>query len=389
VKEIDVLVVGAGPAGGSSALHCSRNGLKTTIIEEHKVIGEPVHCGECLSEYATKNTGIKLPNEIISNKVNGVRVIFPNGKKCSFNEKGFVLEKEKFEQWLAGEAVNAGAELKLETKLEALEHKNGFWNVKTNKGNISAKVLIDASGVASVVSKKLGFNEKLESVTGIQYELKNIPREEYLDFFMWPELAPHGYLWMIPKSGTRANVGLVTTQRNSAKTFLDSFVKKMNWEKNEKVKTFGGLIPASGPMETTFSDSLMIVGDAAGFTSPLFEGGTHLGLKSGEIAALTAKKAFETNDFSKETFSEYQQKWKLLFPDYSKLVNGKKSLYAFSDDEFNLIGNSFPSNFDDFGSIAKIIFGAKILAKKPSIYTRGFLPAMKAFEYSQSKNYGW
>ncbi|PIN84901.1 MAG: hypothetical protein COV47_05000 [Candidatus Diapherotrites archaeon CG11_big_fil_rev_8_21_14_0_20_37_9] len=385
----DVIVVGAGPAGGSAGLHCAKSGLKTLIIEEHATIGEPVHCGECLSRFATENTGIILPEEVISQHVKGVRIIFPDGTANILNEDGFVLEKHKFEQWLAGQAQKAGAEIKLETRLQELEKKKNVWEVKTSKGNFNAKIIIDASGVASVVSRKLNLNERFETVTGIQYEITGVERDCYLDFFIWPRLAPEGYLWMIPKSDTRANVGLVTTETRSAKTFTDQFVKEKGWEKNNKVKTFGGLIPASGPVKKTYSDGLMLIGDAAGFTSPLFEGGSHLGLKSGQFAAQVAKEAIAKNDFSKETLSKYENLWKNEFPKYDALVKGKKALYNFTDEELNLIARSFPKEFDNFGFLEKIIFGIKVLSKKPGLLKKGFLPAMKSFEYSQANHYGW
>ncbi len=385
----DVLVVGAGPAGGSAALHCARNGLKTLIIEEHEKIGEPVHCGECLSEYAVQNTGIKPPESVISEHVKGVRIIFPDGTESVLNEPGYVFEKEKFEQWLAEEAVKAGAEMKLGTRLQELARKNDAWEITTNRGDISAKIVIDASGVASVVSRKLNLNERFQAVTGIQYELRDIPRNGYLDFYIWPQLAPEGYLWMIPKCDGRANVGLVTTETNKAKQYTDMFVEKMGWTKNVKVKTFGGLIPASGPHKNTYSEGLMLIGDAAGFTSPLFEGGSHLGLKSGQMAAEVAKEAVEKNDFSKEMFSKYEQKWKAEFPEYHKIIKGKKALYKFTDEELNLIARSFPRDFDKFTGMEKIKFGLKVISRKPGMLQRGFIPAMKAFEYSQAEFYGW
>ena len=52
-----------------------------------------------------------------------------------------------------------------------------------------------------------------------------------------------------------------------------------------KIKPFGGTIPISGPRSVTVGDGLILVGDAAGFTSPLFEGGSHLALWSGREAA--------------------------------------------------------------------------------------------------------
>ena len=46
----DVVVIGAGPGGGSAALHAARAGLSTLHLEADPQIGTPVHFGECMSE---------------------------------------------------------------------------------------------------------------------------------------------------------------------------------------------------------------------------------------------------------------------------------------------------------------------------------------------------
>ena len=89
--QCDVLVVGAGPGGGSAALHAARAGLSVILIEDHTEIGAPVHCGECLSDEAVANLGLDLPNSVISKKVDGIRVIFPDGTKKQLSEPGYVL----------------------------------------------------------------------------------------------------------------------------------------------------------------------------------------------------------------------------------------------------------------------------------------------------------
>ena len=82
----DVVVIGAGPGGGTAALHCARLGLNTLILEEHKQIGVPVHCGECLSELAVQNLELDLPEEVISLHVEGIRVLFPNNVQKKLTE---------------------------------------------------------------------------------------------------------------------------------------------------------------------------------------------------------------------------------------------------------------------------------------------------------------
>ena len=91
--ECDVLVIGAGPGGGAAALHAARAGLSVILIEDHAEIGTPVHCGECLSDLAVANLELNLPDSVVSLRVEGIRVIFPDGTQKHLSEPGYVLEK--------------------------------------------------------------------------------------------------------------------------------------------------------------------------------------------------------------------------------------------------------------------------------------------------------
>ncbi|MEC8927304.1 MAG: NAD(P)/FAD-dependent oxidoreductase, partial [Candidatus Thermoplasmatota archaeon] len=358
--KCDVLVIGAGPGGGAAALHAARAGLSVIIIEDHAEIGTPVHCGECLSDLAVANLELDLPDSVISLRVDGIRVIFPDGTEKRLSEPGYVLEKHLFEQWIADEAVAEGANLHLSHKLTGMtriesDGKFEGWMCE-GKGDtfpITAKILIDASGVAGICSKLTKLNERPKVIAGIQYEMHDVPTDGYLDFYIWPEYAKKGYLWMIPKCDGRANVGLVSEDKKGLVKDLDAFIDITHFSNLEitnppwrddsvSVRGFGGTIPISGPHEWTYSDGLMLVGDAAGFTSPLFEGGSHLALKSAVFAAKTAAKAIHSEDFSSSNLASYQAAWKREFPPYEKILKGKSALYALSDDEMSLMGRCFP-----------------------------------------------
>lgn len=388
-EQYDVAVIGAGPAGGSAALHAAKLGLKTVILEEHNVIGEPVHCGECLSGIAEERFGMRFPKEVVSLPVKGVKVLFPDKHSCKLTEKGYVLEKHTFEQWISGEAQNKGAELSLGTRVQELKHENNMWNLTTSKGNIRAKIVLDGSGAAGVANRMLNLNPKFKVTTGIQYEMKDIPNDGYLDFYLWPRLAPEGYLWMIPKSNGRANVGLVTHEITNAKKYLDQFVQEMGWKENVVVKTFGGPIPSSGPVAKTFTDGMMLIGDAAGFTSPLFEGGTQLSLVSGRFAAEVAKDAVTQNRTDAAFLQKYERMWKSEFPSYNKIIKGKNALYALSDEELNRVGHLMPAELSNLSSWDKAMVGVNVLSKHYDLYRKGIVDVFLAFGYSRAAHYGW
>ena len=163
------------------------------------------------------------------------------------------------------------------------------------------------------------------------------------------------------------------------------------WKKSGlKIKPFGGTIPISGPRNNTIDDGLIMIGDAAGFTSPLFEGGSHLAMKSGKFASLVAKEALTKNEFSKANLEKYEALWKKEFPPYHKILKGKKALYNLSDEELSIMASCMPDEMNGMSIFTKIGVALKILIKKPSLLIRKkVISVLLSFGYSRAKFYGW
>jgi digeranylgeranylglycerophospholipid reductase len=211
---------------------------------------------------------------------------------------------------------------------------------------------------------------------------------------------------MIPKDGGRANVGLVTTEKKGAIKYLESFVEDTYLKDNPKVnppwrgetgaggkagriRPFGGTIPISGPRSRTFADGMMMIGDAAGFTSPLFEGGSHLALKSGKFAAEVAAQAIAAGDVTAKQLGKYEKMWKAEFPPYDKILRGKTALYNLSDDELSIMGRCLPEEMGNMGPFTKLAVGLRILFRKPTLFTKRVISVLLSFGYSRAKFYGW
>ena len=404
----DVVVIGAGPGGGSAALHAARAGLSTLLLEADPEIGTPVHCGECLSELAVQNLDLELPDHVKALDVKGIRVIFPDGTEKLLTEEGYVLEKHLFERWLADEAVAKGAELHLHHRVTGMERiyndENQFSNWKLEgRGDefpIECRTVIDASGVSGAAAKYLDMGGDVEVIAGFQYEVLDVPNDGYLDFYLWPKYSPHGYVWMIPKEGGRANVGLVTTDKKGAIKYLESFINDTYlkgkptvnppWRaEGIKIRPFGGTIPISGPRTTTVGDGVLLVGDAAGFTSPLFEGGTHLALWSGREAAQTVAAAIKEKDLSSQRLMAYERAWKKRFPPYHKILKGKTALYELTDEEMSTMARCLPDELGNMSPLDKAVIGLKILVRRPLLLTKRVISVLLSFGYSRAKFFGW
>ena len=391
MELFDVAIIGAGPGGNYAALTASKLGLSTVVLEEHEAIGVPVHCGECLSQLACDRLGLKLPDEAISQKVKGIRLVFPDKTTSFISEAGCTLEKEKFEQYLSLEATKAGASYKLKNRVAQLEREEGGWHITTKQGEYFARLVIDASGVASASSKLLSLNPPQKTVVGLQYELSPMEFDGMIDFFLWPRLSPHGYLWIIPKKDGRANVGLVTNDAPKTRAYLEKFIEEYGLSAKQKVgnMAFGGQIPSGGPQPKTYDDGIILIGDAAGFTSPMFEGGTSLSMASGKFAAEVAADALKKKDTSKAALAPYEQKWRAEFPNYAKLVCGKEKMYGFTDSELNKIARIIPRDLTTISSAQKLSIGASVLLSAPGLLSKGFIPAMETLGQSRARNYGW
>ena len=106
-KDYDVVVVGAGPAGSTTARCAAENGAKVIILEKRAEVGSPVRCGEGLDKNGVAKMGIKPDKKWIANEVKGAHNYAPNGTRIELkegmagNEVGYVINRDIFDKELA------------------------------------------------------------------------------------------------------------------------------------------------------------------------------------------------------------------------------------------------------------------------------------------------
>src|SRR5260370_19030089 len=105
----DVVIVGGGPAGLYAGLWLARAGWCVELFEEHRDIGEPVHCTGVLARDAFEAFG--LPADVVLNELTTVRFYAPSGETVEYSTpdvEAVVIDRLQFDRQLADEAERAG-----------------------------------------------------------------------------------------------------------------------------------------------------------------------------------------------------------------------------------------------------------------------------------------
>ncbi len=356
-ERYDVVVVGAGPAGSLTAKTAAEHGLDVLLIERNQEIGVPVKCAEGVSKDIEK---FVVPDKKwVSAIVKGANIYGPDGTKVvmagdKLEEVGYVLERRIFDKFLASEAARAGADIRVKTEAYGIIKENGYVKgVYTHSmgedTRVFAHVVVGADGVESKVGRWAGIDTRLPPhniSVGAEYLMCNIePNENFSEFFLGSEVAPKGYVWVFPKGGNCANVGIgiggdTSGENHRAIDFLNAFVRN-KFPDGKIMAEMYGAVPLSGPQAENVADGLILVGDAARQVNPLTGGGILYAMQAGEIAANVIAEAVQGKDFSKQKLSEYDERWKIEFG--KRLETGLKAkefFFDLSDEDLNTLAHS-------------------------------------------------
>src|SRR5512145_3111960 len=110
---LDLIVVGAGPAGLLTATRCAEAGLNVLVLEEHLEVGAPTHCTGIVSLEVTELA--KVPDEIVLSRLTRARLFAPGRSRSGIELEApgsdpiLTIDRRGFDQGLAEQARRAGA----------------------------------------------------------------------------------------------------------------------------------------------------------------------------------------------------------------------------------------------------------------------------------------
>ena len=326
--DADVIVVGAGPAGASTAHHLAQNGHSVILLEKSTFPRDKV-CGDGLTPGAVReliSMGVPMERADGWMRNKGLRVIgggqeilLPWPETASFPNYGMAKARAGLDAALARHAQRSGADLREATSATGpvLDERSGritgvtvrTTNPDGSRGEVAtlrAPVVVDAGGVSARIATAMGITRAENRPMGVavrtyfrsprhddewmesQLELWDGPRER-------SNLLP-GYGWIFALGDGTVNVGLGSVSSTARATKLDYKDLFRTWMRNAPESweftpenQVGELRSAALPMafnrKPHYSRGLLLAGDSGGMVSPFNGEGIGYALMAGRIAA--------------------------------------------------------------------------------------------------------
>jgi electron-transferring-flavoprotein dehydrogenase len=361
--DVDVLVVGAGPAGLAAALRLSQlqaaqggEPLTVAVVDKAREAGahslsgallDPSTLRELIPDFAAK--GAPLACEVTADSV---YLLTPDGQfrlpitPPPFQNHGnYVISLNQFVKWLAGQVEAAGTDLFMGFAGQSVlfdgarvvgirTGDRGVGKHGTPRGSIEpgadirAKVTIFADGVRGHLTKQLLRTLPLGSAQPAQYaiglkEVWDIPAGRLapgtvihtLGYPLRQEEFGGSWIYAMPEG--RLSLGFVVGLDYKDPLF-DPHAALQRFKQHPFVREllqgghlvrFGAkALPEGGwnTQPTLFADGALIAGDAANFVNSMRLKGIHLAMRSGMLAAETAFEAVRAGDTSRARLRRYK-----------------------------------------------------------------------------------
>jgi len=366
VNDYDVIVVGGGPAGSTVATLVARAGRRVLLLDRERF--PRFRLGESLmpaTYWTLERLGVldKMKSSHFPKK-QSVQFFSRNGKSSVpfyFTEfdahessMTWQVDRPEFDKMLLDHAAASGVEVRVETNVRDVLMEDGRARgvvVEPTGGRrqeISASVVVDASGQTALISRKLKLKDEDPNLRHAAFytRYRGAWRDTGRDEGATHVLHTHEskcWFWYIPLPGDRVSVGvvgpidtLVTARRGvEPQAVYDDLLGKCP-VLAERISGAEQLLPVSVARDFSYisrriaGDGWVLAGDAFGFLDPIYSTGVFLALKSAEMAADTILDAFKHDDFSAQRLGAHGESYVAAMEAMRKLV------YAYYDESFHV-----------------------------------------------------
>lgn len=340
--KYDVIIVGAGPAGSTTAKFLAEKGFKTLLLDKEKFPREKP-CGGGLPIRVLKRFPYINNDAIIEAYSSSGTVFSPSQQhKIEIYKQTPIIAmilRKNFDHALVKFAQKAGAIFQEEASVSSITvTKEAAAVIMENGTRIESEIIVGADGVNSTIARDSGLRTSTtqRGVCVLQeYEVDEKTMDQYFKktrhcYIHSRFKTVAGYGWVFPKKQhLNIGFGIIQMQKNEEQklNLLTSYqeyltlLKKQNLipQQLPDIPVRGGSL-LTHPLEKTYANRLLLVGDAAGFINPLTGEGIYYAIVSGQIAATVIAEALEKQQTDEASLSKYQTQWQNDFGKDIKLI---------------------------------------------------------------------
>ena len=303
----DVVIAGGSVSGLLAAREIASKGLSVLVVEEDMEIGTPEHCGGLVSMHGIRNLGIIPTSNVLHNSVRKAEIFSPNGSSFILNaeKQGVIaIDRRAFDKQVAHQARRNGADIWVKCSMKSFKENDNAVNVETTNENVSCKIMIDARGCSSIMTKN-----RNGILLSAQYEVyADWITKDVVEVYFDQKHFPGFFSWIIPTGTDSAKVGAAGKAINAANA-LQSFLDSKG--KHAVVRKIFAPIWIMGPLEHFVTNRIITIGDAAGQTKPTTAGGIYTCGMAGMLAGRAIASALANDDL--ELLHEYEKEWFRIF----------------------------------------------------------------------------
>lgn len=310
--ELDVVIIGSGPAGASAAFELAKSNLKVAIIEKEKLPRYKT-CGGGFVYRGRRHLPFDV-SEAVEREFFDVDIRF-DAKKLAFKTERkrpiiSMIMRDNFDHLITKKAEKLGVTIFEEEQLLALE-LGEIAKLKTSRRDITSKFVIAADGALSPTSKMAGWQETRMMCPALEYEIK-VPDADFKRLSNSArfdiDVVPYGYGWCFPKAN-HLSVGVGNFMKAKKgidlKSHYQTYLKALGITEVLESEAHGFIIPISPRKDGFVKQNVFLCGDAAGFADPVTAEGISNAIYSGILAA---KSIAESNLDLEKAKNNYQSK---------------------------------------------------------------------------------
>ncbi|HEY9866765.1 MAG TPA: NAD(P)/FAD-dependent oxidoreductase [Candidatus Obscuribacterales bacterium] len=336
MKRFDVVIIGAGPAGGQCARQLTQAGQQVLLVEQHETFSK--------NDFSSAATPLEtlekfhLPETVVGSFWQNLVIVTTNvnQKWQSPTPLGAVFDFAKLREFLATEVINHGGEVWMGYRYlrHFKENQNTIVELKKRSTGeiilVETQVLVEATGpTRAVMYTKKAPQPNYLTGTGIEYliELSETDYQKYsqsLIFFLGHRWMPRGYSWIFPMGNNRLKVGSAqlncshewVNQTQTLRSYVELLLTDYLTEIPYKIiNHHGGMLKYSSGLEDIYyQDNIIAIGDAVSMVNMLGGEGIRHGMQNANIAAgyIQDYLAGKINNFAgyrQEIKQTYTQTW--------------------------------------------------------------------------------